>query len=379
MTLTDNAEKLFSIGLSLTKGFNARLLRCMKSHGMTAEEFMCRDTYELVRMLGVNEKSVPNGTVRAQAMARAADELKFVNNAGIKVLVLDEERYPDRLAQCFDAPPVLYVLGDADLDAKNILSIVGTRRATAKGSDFVGDIVKHLAIDGMYPLIVSGLAYGIDTSAHEAALANGLPTVAVVAHGLDSIYPPSNRMLARNIVKEGGAVVTEYPSHTQPYRPRFLERNRIVAGLADVVLVIESQIKGGAMATARVAADYNRLVCALPGRYDDDMSEGCNHLIYKNIASLITSARQLEEAAMWKPVKIPEEVMTQQVIFDELTDDCKRIYEIIRKTDGPMPLQDIIQATGLAVPDLFSLLGELEFEGMINKLPGNKYQAKKLQ
>lgn len=375
MTASDS-DTLHLIALSLTKGMNAEIMRRMMKRGISPEEFMRCNSYELMVRLGTKERTIPLASARSEALELAKKELQFVRKNGIKALAYGSEGYPKRLLQCYDAPVVLYVLGNTDLDSEHILSIVGTRSASIRGVQFVSELVTELEHKGMDPVIISGLAYGIDTSAHEAALKNNLPTIAVVAHGLDTIYPTVNRNLARDIIRNGGSIVSEYPSATRPYRQRFLERNRIVAGLSDVTLIAESKLRGGAMSTARIANDYNRLVGAVPGRYNDELSEGCNYLIFKNIAALVSSADQLVEMACWKPLKETKEVADQPDIFAELDDDKRKIYEAIDNFDNPASIDSILSATGLTAHILLPMLAELEFDDLIIKYPGNKYSTK---
>ncbi len=357
---------------------NAEIMRRMMKRGISPEEFMRCNSYELMVRLGTKERTIPLASARSEALELAKKELQFVRKNGIKALAYGSEGYPQRLLQCYDAPVVLYVLGNTDLDSEHILSIVGTRSASIRGVQFVSELVTELEQKGMDPVIISGLAYGIDTSAHEAALKNNLPTIAVVAHGLDTIYPTVNRNLARDIIRNGGSIVSEYPSATRPYRQRFLERNRIVAGLSDVTLIAESKLRGGAMSTARIANDYNRLVGAVPGRYNDELSEGCNYLIFKNIAALVSSADQLVEMACWKPLKETKEVADQPDIFAELDNDKRKIYEAIDNFDNPASIDSILSATGLTAHILLPMLAELEFDDLIIKYPGNKYSTKSL-
>lgn len=370
-----SADLLHTIALSLAKGATPRLVRRMAECAMSREEFFALTTPELVRRLGINERYVPRSEARHNAMWRAREELKFVENGGIKVYGLGDEGYPVRLNECPDAPLALYVLGEAGLDVERIMSVVGTRRATVVGLGFVDRMLRGLTEAGVTPSVVSGLAYGIDTSAHEGALRYGLPTVAVVAHGLDTIYPPANRNLARDIISKGGALVTEYPSATKPFRPRFLERNRIVAGLSDLTLVVESEVKGGAMSTARLAFDYNRVVGAVPGRWNDDMSAGCHKLINSNKAQLIASAADVADAMDWHSVKTGEvtDISTDGNLFAPVEPEKAVVYDYIKSAGAPVSLTDLQQLMGLGTGPMLSLLGDMELDGIVIKLPGNKF------
>ena len=222
-----------------------------------------------------------------EALCRAADELEFCRRHNIRPLALGTDDYPQRLAECPDAPSVVYYRGTADLNARHIVAVVGTRRITPYGKVHCERCCAELAEALPDALIVSGLAYGVDIHAHRAALDNRLDTVGVLAHGLDILYPSSHRDTARDMLLHGG-LLTEYVAGVRPFAGNFVRRNRIVAGLADVTLVVESAEKGGALITAHLAADYNRTVCALPGRTDDEYSRGCLHLVRDHRAELVT-------------------------------------------------------------------------------------------
>lgn len=293
-----NEKLLKQVAFSLIKGMNATIARHVVEAIGNIHEFFAWETKEVLRVLDGNDVFCKMLADRKRALAAAYEELKFIEKHNIRVIsIVDEDLYPKRLAQCHDAPVNLYILGSADLDAERILSIVGTRRATAYGVRYCSEIVEDLSKTTGEVTIVSGLAYGIDSIAHEAALKCGMPTIAVLAHGLGMIYPASHRDLASRILKAGGALVSEYIHDIKPFKGRFLERNRIVAGMSDATFIAESPIKGGAMNTAAHARGYDREVLALPGRVGDMMSEGCNKLISKQVALLAVGAKDIAEAA----------------------------------------------------------------------------------
>ncbi|MDE6254635.1 MAG: DNA-processing protein DprA, partial [Muribaculaceae bacterium] len=302
----------------------------------------------------------------------ARKEMEFVERHGIRVYYLGDDDYPMLLSETGDAPVVLYQLGETDLDAEHIMNIVGTRRNTAYAVSFCETFIKALAEYFPDIVIVSGLAYGIDSLAHKGALENGLPTVAVVAHGLDTIYPAAHRDLARRIVKSGGSIVTEYPSGTTPFQKRFLERNRIVAGLSELTLVVESPIKGGAMSTANMAFSYSREVGAVPGRISDPMSEGCNLLIRKQKGSLVSSVADVIELMGWRPAGVAVKPK-QRNLFPELQGEAHEIYEILKFSSDPLSVDGLYQKTKIHIPVLNSTLTEMEFDGIVVRLPGNRY------
>jgi DNA processing protein len=268
---------------------------------------------------------------------------------------------------------MLYVKGDVSFDMRSALSIVGTRRATDTGKILCEQFVKDLS--ERYPdvLIVSGLAYGIDICAHKAALKYGLNTVAVVAHGLDRIYPYVHRNVAKDMIGNGGAVVTEFLSKTNPDRHNFVQRNRIVAGMADAVVVVESGVKGGALITARIASSYNRDVLAFPGNPQDELSKGCNYLIKKNVAALIENINDLEYALGWESKKTDSD--TQRKLFVEFnSDEEKLIYNLLTE-NKELTVSALSLKSKLPVSQVNALLLNLEFAGLVKALPGHAFRV----
>lgn len=267
------------------------------------------------------------------------------------------------------APPILFMLGDADLNAKKMVSYVGTRNATPYGLNFCETSIAELGNGKENPTVVSGLAFGIDSASHIAALKNGLPTIAVVAHGLDTVYPSSHRGLAQSIVENGGGILTEYPSGTVPYPKRFLERNRIIAGISDMTVVVESDVKGGALSTAAHARRFGMNVAALPGRVNDKYSSGCNHLISSGAASIIEKPSSV--ATLLGIALKPEAV--QQSLCPELTSEQKVIYEVLKRTDSPLTADQILLQVEMKIHQLLALLNEMEMDGLLIKHPGNRF------
>jgi len=311
-----------------------------------------------------------------QLLPRCEQELSYAQKHHIQVLALqDEAHYPARLAQCEDAPLVLYSLGDADLNAQRIVSIVGTRRCSERGRDLCNALVRGIAEQCPDTLIVSGLAYGIDVAAHRAALESSLPTVGVLAHGLDEIYPRTHRSTAVEMLKRGG-LLTEFMSHTPIDKVNFLQRNRIVAGMADAVVVVESPARGGSLNTARLASDYHREVFAFPGRPTDVTSEGCNLLIRHNGATLITSASDLLTDMGWKKVvSMEEETDTSQqaTLFPEFSPEEQAAVDVLRQADGDVSMSDLANALGIAIHKVTPLMLALEMKGVVKILPGSRY------
>lgn len=306
-------------------------------------------------------------------LARCEQELRFAEEKQIQVLARTDEQYPERLRHAPDAPLVLYYLGQARLNAPHVVSMVGTRACTEYGKDlcrnFVGEL-RELVPD---VLVVSGLAYGIDVNAHRAALQNHLPTVGVLAHGLDMMYPAAHRATARDMLEEGG-LLTEYMSRTGVDRRLFLARNRIVAGMADAVVVVESASHGGSLVTARLAADYNRDVFTFPARVHDEHSAGCNMLLVRGAARCITSAKDFIDHVGWTCVTPAlRRRGIQRQLFPDLSADERRVVEALKGSDGTQ-IDHLAIATGLPVSRLSGLLFELEMKGVVRLLGGASYR-----
>ncbi len=310
----------------------------------------------------------------AQALAEmdshissAEQELDLDKQSGIKCLCLNDDDYPRRLRECPDAPIVLFTQGPADLNAQHVISIVGTRRCTEYGRGFLRRFLADLAQLCPGTLVVSGLAYGIDIAAHLSALENNLPTAAVLAHGMEQIYPPAHRGTA-NRLSDSGALVTEYTLRHKMGKVNFISRNRIVAGLADASLVIESKAKGGALITARLAGEYGREVYALTGRVGDEASEGCIRLLLSQKAQILATACDFLESTGWLPqgaVRKP----VQRELFPELSAEEKAIVSLLRQSDNGLNLTQLTNSASLPLTQLTTTLYELELKGVI-KLGG---------
>lgn len=368
-----DSGRIFGIALSFLPGVNASFVRHIEANGISAEDFFSLSQQELGNVLSLKNVSIIDKMVRDEALYRARKEADFMQKHGIVSLSMTDEDYPTRLMDIDKAPVTIYKLGKANLDAHKIISVVGTRHATAYGAKYVDSLVSEMAMYFPDLTVVSGLALGIDSVAHIAALNVGLPTIAVVAHGLNTIYPSQNRDLARRIVADGGAIISEYPFGVAPYKSRFLERNRIVATLTDAVIVAESAIKGGAMSTASVASSYGRELFALPGRLGDEMSAGCNRLIRTQKAQMAGVAADMITMLGWKPLGV-DATVNQKELFPELSGKTKTIFDCLRSESDPMLVDAIRLRTGIPVQELMSLLGEMEFDGIIQRLPGNRFQ-----
>lgn len=308
------------------------------------------------------------------ALRRAEEELKYDMKHHIVPLAYHDKRYPERMRQCSDAPLVLYFLGNADLNPRRTIDIVGTRRCTPYGKDLIKSFVSDLKELCPDVLIFSGLAYGVDICAHREALANGFETVGVLAHGLDDIYPKAHRSTAIEMLQQGG-LLTEYMTHTEPFAKNFVRRNRIVAGCSDATILVESASHGGGLITCSIARSYSREVFAFPGSVNATYSQGCNNLIRDNGAMLITSAADFVKAMLWddtvKMRKARKEGI-QRDLFPDLTDDEKTIIRALGENNDQQ-LNVLTINTSLPISRLSSLLFELELKGIVRPLAGGTY------
>lgn len=302
-------------------------------------------------------------------LKRAEEEVNFISKNGITPIFYLDSNYPKRLKDCEDGPVMLYTQGDINFDNQRVLSIIGTRKNTDYGKKITEQVVEQLAPLGC--LIVSGLAYGIDTISHREALKNNLPTLGVVAHGLDMVYPAQNRNMLEKM-KANGGWCTDFISGTIPDRMNFPRRNRIIAGLADATLVIEAAEKSGTLITADLAHGYNRDVFAVPGNIGQEFSAGCNKLIRENKAALVTGAEDLVTMLGWQTdAKHAKNI--QRSLFVELNPDEQLLVDVL-KANGLTPIDEIGFKSGLPPSKCSSLLFTLEFKGVVRALPGKVYE-----
>ena len=305
----------------------------------------------------------------------AEKEMEFIETKDIKLICFGDEAYPHRLIECADAPLVLHSLGNANLNARRIVSIVGTRHASEYGKALCENFVANLARFAPDTLIVSGLAYGIDVCAHRAALKAGLPTVGVLAHGLDRIYPGAHRATAKQMLENGG-LLTEFMSGTESLKPFFVQRNRIVAGLADATVVVESASKGGSLITASLALGYDRDCFAFPGRVNDQYSQGCNELVSRNRAALITSAYDFVEAMNWEVTttkKSGEDLQTE--LFPDLSPDESAVMNALRENSDGLQVNQMVVLLNIPINRLLPLLFEMEMKGLVKAVAGGCYRS----
>ena len=363
--MTPLCEKIaFSMlhGVNLSTG--RELLRRTGSISAVFEH----DEASLASLLG-RSGGIAGSDYRRGIMERAAREEVFISGSSVSAQFFDDEAYPQRLLQCDDAPALLYSIGTPLREDMRTVAVVGTRHCTAYGLEFTSRLVHDLATRYGNIAIISGLAYGIDAAAHRAALREGLPTVAVMANPLNTVYPADHRDLAAQIVAKGGQLLSEYPTSSRTHRGYFLARNRIVAGLADAVVVVESDIRGGAMSTARIASAYNRELFAAPGRVTDASSRGCLDLLARNEALLVRDADDIADALGWKPLAAEG---TQQELVLELSPQQERIVEHIRR-HPEATVNEICVALDIPYSSLSSILFELEMADVVATLPGGRY------
>ena len=364
-------ELKYKIAFASVRGMGYDLANKILDIIPSEESFFEMTEKDLAATLQVKNRIIDKD-YRLKLISNAEKEIDFIEKNDIGVTYFTDDEYPTRLRDAQDAPLLLYHKGDIGcLNAGKMISVVGTRHATPYGIHFCDTLISDIADMLVDTVIVSGLAYGIDIAAHRAALANGVPTIAVLAHGLNTIYPCQHRNDAIKILNEGGMLVTDYPSHAVMSRANFLARNRIIAGLSDCTIVVESAEKGGAIVTAGLASGYNRDVFAVPGKISDIYSAGCNNLIIRNIASMITKCEDLMKYMRWDMFG-SETVVRQKSLFPEITAEEQPVIDFLR-SHSDSHINTIGSALGIPMSQLMSMLLDLEFKGAILVAPGNRY------
>lgn len=362
------SELLYQLALTLVPNIGDVHAKILVQHFGAASSIFQAKQSTLEKVEGI-------GSVRAKSIKAfndfqlAEQELRFIEKYQIQTLFVEDDNYPRRLLNCYDSPTLLFYKGTADLNASRIVGVVGTRSNTDYGKQFTEKLVKDLAASNI--LLVSGLAYGIDAIAHKAAIKNGIPTVGVVGHGLDKIYPADHTALAKDMVKHGGGILTEFFSGTKPDKHNFPLRNRVVAGLCDATVVVETALKGGSMITAKMADAYNRDVFAVPGRTTDKVSTGTNHLIKYNKAVLLTDADELLEVLGWKEKKVKKK--QQREIFVELSSEESAIVRMLQEKDA-IHIDEININSGLPGSSVAAAILNLELQGLVQSMPGKLYK-----
>lgn len=361
-------ELLYEVALTLVSGIGDVNGKKLVAYCGGAEAVFREKKKSLSKIPGIGEKTVES-ILSQDVLSRAERELDFADKYGIRILYYLNSDYPKRLQHCYDSPMVLYCNGYTDLNVAKIIGVVGTRNVTDYGKLMTDKIISELVDDDV--MVVSGLAYGVDTCAHYASVKYGLKTAAVLAHGLHTIYPPVNRNLARKILDEGGCLLTEQISGTEPDRENFPKRNRIVAGMIDCLIVVESAAKGGALITAEIANTYDRDVFAFPGKIGDVYSEGCNKLIKENKANIMTDVEDLRYIMRWNEDK--KVAAKQMRMFRDFSEDEQKVMDVFGN-DSVIYLDKIITETTLSPTKIASILLSLEFDGVVTALPGKRYQ-----
>lgn len=370
MSHSSHPELLYQIALTLAPAIGPVTARKLIKKAGTAKAVfqMSRNSMEKIPGIG---PFISGSVLSASLLEEAAREVDFIERYQISPLYIGEPEYPQRLKECEDAPILLYAKGNKGLNTHRALSVVGTRKATAFGKEFCRDIVLELAAAIEDLVIISGLAYGIDVMAHRAALEAGIPTIAVLGHGLSTIYPRAHRETAKKICGKG-ALVTDFPSGTGPERNNFLRRNRIIAGMADATLVVESGAEGGALITADLASSYNRDVLAHPGRACDARSRGCNKLIKSNVAAMVESAEDIMDHLNWtEPVSYSSTHSGKKECLTDLED---QLLDLLSCQNGLRP-EELSALLGLQIQDVFSMLTIMELKRWVAVEPGNRYQC----
>ena len=309
-----------------------------------------------------------------RVLIQAEQEFSWAQNNGVEVLCWNDERYPQRLKECVDAPLTLFYKGSANLNKQRIISIVGTRKCTHYGQDLIKHLIMELQRLCPDVLIVSGLAYGVDINAHRMALDYHFETVGVLAHGLDYLYPHAHKETALQMLSHGG-LLTEYCTNTKADKMNFVRRNRIVAGMCDACILVESALKGGGLITAGIAKDYSREVFAFPGAVGAPYSEGCNALIAQNGAALITSANDLVVNMNWENISLlnkAKEKGIERELFPTLNTDEQKVVDILKKHNN-LQINMLLAQTDLSIGKLSAVLFELEMKGIVRAMAGGSY------
>jgi DNA processing protein len=363
------ADLKYKIALGLIPGIGDINARKLVSFTGSVEAVFSEPYSSLIKIPGIGEV-LARAVVDRGYLETAEKEAEWITGNKISTFFYLDENYPARLRECEDSPVMMYYRGTADLSAPKMLSIVGTRKATSRGREICEAIIGKLAQIEPELIIVSGLAYGIDIAAHKAAMNSGLPTIAVLAHGLKTIYPPMHANIVREMISNGG-ILSDFISDAPAERNNFLKRNRIIAGLPQALLIVESGVKGGAMVTAEMAMSYSRDVMAIPGRPTDNWSGGCNRLIKRNIAALVENAADICEFLNWEQPTTSKPIQTK--LFTDMDDTEKRIFDELVSSEA-LTVDQLSSRTGIGFGKLSGFLLSLEMKGAIRCCPGNIYK-----
>lgn len=362
-------DLFYTLALLRVEGIGDKVAKKLIHHFGSAQEVFSASKKEVIGIDGLGENLFKNLQQKA-VFFEAEKELEFIQKESIKPLYYQDSFYPEKLKHCFDSPVILFQSGTIDISKKKLVSIVGTRQITSYGTEITKKIIEDLA--PLNPVIVSGFAYGVDIVAHQAALENGLQTIGVLAHGLNQIYPKSHKKYCSKIEQNGG-FLTEFWSNSNPDRENFVKRNRIVAGMSEATIVVESAEKGGSLITAQLANEYNRDVFAVPGRTTDKLSQGCNTLIKTQRAHLLSSAADLVYLLNWQNTA-SEQKLIQKQLFVSLDNEEQKVYDYLHQ-EGKDLLDSIALYCDFPIYKTSSILLNMELKGVIRPLPGKIFEA----
>ena len=367
-------QLLYNIALTRIGHFSlASALHLYRTLGSGEEIFLHRNEAQDI-LPDCSPRLIDNLKDWSEPLKRAEVELEFCRNNNIRVLCLGDDNYPKRLEDCADAPLVMYYKGNANLNQSRVINIIGTRHCTTYGADFIRRFIHDLKALCPEVLVVSGLAYGVDINAHQQALAVGYETVGVVAHGLDYLYPAAHKDVAREMVNHGG-LLTEFMTCTNADKGNFVRRNRIVAGMSDACILVESAAHGGGIITAGISFDYGREVFALPGRVGDHFSEGCNNAIRENKAMLLTSVEDFVKTMGWEDDALRIEAQKKGIerqLFPDLSPEQQRIVDVLTKSND-LQLNQLSVKTCIPIGDITSILFQMEMMGVVKPMAGGNY------
>ena len=365
-----NREQLHQIALTFLEGIGGVTAKSLISYCGGVEAIFQTPKRQLIKIPGVGPKTAAIILQHQEALEKAHREMEFIHKHQIQTIFYFDDAYPERLKNCSDAPVLLYFKGDTNLNIPHIISIVGTRNATPYGKQICEQLVEGLKPFNV--LVVSGLAYGIDYAAHNACVKNQMATVGVLGHGLDRIYPAQHRSLAKKMLANGG-LLTEFPSETNPDSKNFPRRNRIIAGMTDATIVVETGNKGGSIITAYLAQSYNREVLAFPGRINEPYSMGCNQLIKKNVAKLIESAEDIVFQLGWEEsANAPK--LVQKALLVELNDTEQTLVNILKENRSGISIDKLYQSSKMSETAVAACLLQLEMKNLVQSMPGKRYR-----
>lgn len=366
----DSEDLFYTLALSYVKGVGSISIKKLLDHFGSSKTIFNSSKNELLQIPDIGNYIVSQINKEKNKVLKLADnEFQFALQNQLEILFYQDSSYPQQLKNCQDAPLILFSKGNYHLEHQKIISIVGTRNKTPYGKSFIQELIYDL--QSYHPVIISGLALGCDSIAHQVALEHNLQTMGILAHGLNQLYPSKHKKMAEQMLENGG-LLTEFSSFHRPIRENFLKRNRIIAGISQATIVVESAKKGGAMTTAKAAFDYNRDVFALPGNIQNHFSKGCNELIKNNMASLITSAEDIIQLLNWEK-KTSTKKGIQKQLFVHLDETEQRIYNYLYTHDKEA-VDQLALALQIPIPRLSAELLNMELKGVVRVLSGKIYE-----